>query len=215
MKANLFSITGEIKGEVEVPDEIFASPIREGVVWEVVRNYLANQRQGTAKTKTRGEVSGGGRKPWAQKHTGRARHGSIRSPIWVGGGVVFGPKPRDYSYTVPKKKKRLALISSLSAKMQEGGIIFLEDFSLAQPKTKEMVAILKNLSCEKEKTLLLLPAITKEVKLSGRNIPNFKCLLAKDLNAYEVLNHQRLIFTQEALIEFLKKFGERCEHHAR
>lgn len=210
MKANLLAITGEVKEEIEIPDEIFNCPIKEGIVWEVVRNYLINQRQGQAKTKTRGEVSGGGRKPWAQKHTGRARHGSRRSPIWVGGGKVFGPKPRDYSYRLPKKKRKKALAISLTAKMEQKGIIFLEDFSLPQPKTKEMVNILKNLGIfSKESCLLLLGQMTKEVKLAGRNIPNFQCRLGKDLNTYEVLKNKKLIFTQSGLQQFLAVFSKK------
>jgi|UniRef100_A0A7C3UUF4 large subunit ribosomal protein L4 len=208
MKVNLLTITGEVKKEIEIPDEVFNAEIKEGVVWEVVRNYLANQRQGTAKTKTRGEVSGGGRKPWPQKHTGRARHGSIRSPIWVGGGKVFGPKPRDYSYSLPKKKRRKALFSSLSARMKENGIIFIEDFSLPQPKTKEMANILKNLSITSDEScLLLLPEMKEEIKLSARNIPHLKCKLAKDINTYDVLENRKLVFTEKGLETFLLTIG--------
>ncbi|MEO0116644.1 MAG: 50S ribosomal protein L4 [candidate division WOR-3 bacterium] len=210
MKTSLFSITGEIKREIEIPDEIFNCPIEEGVVWEVVRNYLANQRQGTASTKTRGEVSGGGRKPWPQKHTGRARHGSRRSPIWVGGGKVFGPKPRDYHYSLPKKKKRKALAISLSAKMGEKGIIFLEDFSLLSPKTKEMVKILRNLGINQgESCLLLLAQITQEVKLASRNILHFQLKQAKDLNTYDVLKNNKLLFTESGLNQFLEIFSQK------
>ncbi len=208
MKANLLSITGEVKGEIEVPETIFNTVVNEGLLWEVCRNYLANQRQGTASTKTRGEVRGGGRKPWAQKHTGRARHGSRRSPLWVGGGKVFGPKPRDYHYRLPKAKKRKALLSALSFKMQKNEILFLEDFSLPQPKTREIANILKNLSLGLPRLtcLLLLADLVRDLKLASRNIKNLEVKLAKDVNPYEVLVSDRIIFTQSGLQQLIQKF---------
>uniref|UniRef100_A0A7V3ZVQ0 Large ribosomal subunit protein uL4 n=1 Tax=candidate division WOR-3 bacterium TaxID=2052148 RepID=A0A7V3ZVQ0_UNCW3 len=199
MKAELLSINGEIKGEIEIPGEIFASEINEGLIWEVVTNYLNNQRQGTACTKTRGEVRGGGRKPWPQKHTGRARHGSIRSPIWRKGGIVFGPKPRDYYYSLPKKKKKFALLSALSARYQDKAVIFLEDFNLEQPKTRLMYNILKNLKINSKNILLVVKEISRNVKLASRNIPNLTLMPAHSLNAYEVLVNDKIIFTESGL----------------
>ncbi len=199
MKAEIFTINGEIKGEIEIPEEIFAYEINQGLIWEVVTNYLNNQRQGTASTKRRGEVSGGGRKPWPQKHTGRARHGSIRSPIWRKGGVVFGPKPRDYYYSLPKKKKRLALLSALSARYQDKEILFLEDFNLNEPKTKLMYNILKNLKVNGEKVLLVVKDMERNIKLASRNIPNLTLMPADSLNAYEVLVNNKIIFTESGL----------------
>lgn len=199
MKAELFSINGEVKGEIEIPEEIFACKINQGLIWEVVTNYLNNQRQGTASTKTRGEVRGGGRKPWPQKHTGRARHGSIRSPIWRKGGVVFGPKPRDYYYSLPKKKKRLALLSALSARYQDKAILFLEDFNLDEPKTKLMYNILKNLKMNGEKVLLVVKDMERNIKLASRNIPNLTLIPANSLNTYEILVNNKIIFTESGL----------------
>ncbi|MEO0089378.1 MAG: 50S ribosomal protein L4 [candidate division WOR-3 bacterium] len=199
MKAELLSINGEIKGEIEIPEEIFGCEVNQGLIWEAVTNYLNNQRQGTASTKTRGEVRGGGRKPWPQKHTGRARHGSIRSPIWRKGGVVFGPKPRDYYYSLPRKKKRLALLSALSARYQDKEILFLEDFNLDEPKTKLMYNILKNLKMDGEKILLVVKNMERNIKLASRNIPNLTLMPANSLNAYEVLVNDKIIFTESGL----------------
>ncbi|MEO0081983.1 MAG: 50S ribosomal protein L4 [candidate division WOR-3 bacterium] len=143
---------GAVKGKVELPEAVFGQPVHSSLVWESVKAFLANQRQGTAATKTRGEVSGTGKKPYRQKHTGRARHGSRRSPIFVGGGIAWGPKPRDYSQAIPKKKRRAALVSALSARHAEGGIVVVEDFELNQPKTKELVGILKAMGLGPEGT---------------------------------------------------------------
>ncbi|MEO0130097.1 MAG: 50S ribosomal protein L4 [candidate division WOR-3 bacterium] len=204
MKAELLSINGGLKGEIEIPEDIFACEINKALIWEAVTNYLNNQRQGTASTKTRGEVRGGGRKPWAQKHTGRARHGSIRSPIWRKGGVVFGPKPRDYYYSLPRKKKRIALLSALSARYQDKEILFLEDFNLNEPKTKLMYNILKNLKMNDKKVLLVVKNMEKNIKLSSRNIPNLTLMPANSLNAYEILVNDKIIFTESGL-ESLKE----------
>lgn len=204
MKAEILTIEGKVKGEIEIPQEIFACEINQGLIWEVVTNYLNNQRQGTASTKTRGEVRGGGRKPWPQKHTGRARHGSIRSPIWRKGGVVFGPKPRDYYYSLPKKKKRLALLSALSARYQDKEVLFLEDFNLNEPKTKLMYNILKNLKINGEKVLLIVKDMERNIKLASRNISNLTLMPANSLNAYEVLINNKIIFTESGLEELKK-----------
>ncbi|MEO0088438.1 MAG: 50S ribosomal protein L4 [candidate division WOR-3 bacterium] len=199
MKAELLSINGEIKGEIEIPEEIFGCEVNQGLIWEAVTNYLNNQRQGTACTKTRGEVRGGGRKPWPQKHTGRARHGSIRSPIWRKGGIVFGPKPRDYYYSLPKKKKRLALLSALSARYQDKAVLFLENFTLEQPKTKLIYNILKNLKMNGENVLLVVKEMDQNIKLASRNIPNLTLMPANSLNAYEVLVNDKIVFTESGL----------------
>lgn len=199
MLADVVTRSGEKSGTVELPDSIFGIEPNRALLWEVTRMYLANRRQGTASTKRRGEVRGGGKKPWRQKHTGRARVGSIRSPVWKGGGVVFGPKPRDYSYSMPKKKRRLALVSALAEKSKENLIKIIEDFTLDKPKTKEMATILKNLNLVGEKTLLAVAELDENLKRSARNIPLLKVAPAKDLNAFEVLAHRYLVLTKRSL----------------
>jgi len=161
-------------GNIKLNDKVFSVPINGPLLHDVVVNYLANQRQGTHATKTKGLVSGGGKKPWKQKHTGRARAGSIRSPLWRGGGIVFGPQPRDYSYNLPKKAKRLALKTALSLKMSDGAITIIDGLSMDKPKTKEIIATLKNLGLEGEKVLIITPENDKIITLSARNIPGVK-----------------------------------------
>lgn len=185
-------------GKINLDDNIFSVPPRGSVLHEAVLNFLANQRQGTHATKTRGLVRGGGRKPYRQKHTGRSRAGSIRSPLWRGGGIVFGPQPRDYSYQLPKKAKRLALQTALSIKMSEGAIAIIDALSIDKPKTKEMVSILKNLGLEGKSTLIVLPEKDDAVMLSVRNIPDVKVARVSDLNPYEVMVHDRLLITKDA-----------------
>jgi large subunit ribosomal protein L4 len=185
-------------GKINLDDNIFSVPSRGSVLHEAVINFLANQRQGTHATKTRGLVRGGGRKPYRQKHTGRARAGSIRSPLWRGGGIVFGPQPRDYSYQLLKKAKRLALQTALSIKMSEGAIAIIDALSIDKPKTKEMVSILKNLGLEGKSTLIVLPEKDDAVMLSVRNIPDVKVARVSDLNPYEVMVHDRLLITKDA-----------------
>jgi large subunit ribosomal protein L4 len=167
-------------------------------MYDVAIMQLANRRQGTASTKTRGEVRGGGRKPWIQKGTGRARHGSIRSPIWVGGGIAFGPKPRSYRYTMPKKIKRLALKSALSAKAQSDKVIVLDSFDLKEPKTKSVLKILQNLKID-GKVLLVTAQADEVVYKSARNLPNVHTAVADQLNVLQVLNADYLVFTREAV----------------
>src|SRR5690606_18727326 len=151
----VYNTKGEQVGDIELRDDIFGVEANEALVHQAVVRYLANQRQGTASTKTRGEVSGGGRKPWRQKGTGRARHGSIRSPIWVGGGTVFGPKPRDYRQAMPKKARRAALRSALSSKVAAGEFLVLDELQLAQPKTRQVVELLNNLNAKGSSALLV------------------------------------------------------------
>ncbi|MEO0091308.1 MAG: 50S ribosomal protein L4 [candidate division WOR-3 bacterium] len=208
MYAELLAIDGTVKDKIELSELVFGQKDNNGLIWEAVCNYLANQRQGTAKTKTRGEVRGGGKKPWAQKHTGRARVGSIRSPIWVGGGVVFGPQPRDYSYKIPKKKKRKALCVALSMKLRQQGIKFVEDFDLESHKTKEMLKVLKNLGLNSGKTILVNEAFSKNMILASRNIQNLELVLAQDLNIYECVASDNLAFTQKGLAAIEKRLSK-------
>jgi large subunit ribosomal protein L4 len=184
-------------GEINLPEEIYAVPVKRGLLHEVVRWQMARWRAGTACTKTRGEVRGGGRKPWRQKGTGRARQGSIRAPHWVGGGVVFGPKPRDYSFKLNKKQRRLALKMALSTRAKEGKLLVVEDFGLSGIKTKDFVAFLKQLGVED--ALVVVPERDEVVEKSARNIPTVKVLAVEGLNVYDVLDHEYLIIKREAL----------------
>ncbi len=186
-------------GNIKLDDKIFSVPINGPLLHDAVVNYLANQRQGTHATKTKGLVSGGGKKPWKQKHTGRARAGSIRSPLWRGGGIVFGPQPRDYSYNLPKKAKRLAMKTALSLKMSDGAITIIDGLSMDKPKTKEIIATLNNLGLEGEKVLIITPENDKIITLSARNIPGVKVVRVSDLNSYDVLVHGRLLMTKDAV----------------
>lgn len=196
-KVAVYNTRGEQVGEIELKDEVFGQPVNEAVMHEVVVMQLANRRRGTHDTLVRGEVRGGGRKPWRQKGTGRARHGSIRSPIWRGGGTVFGPHPRDYGYSVPKKVRRLALKSALSAKVNEGRIVVLDDLTIPAPKTREMVEILNNLKADK--ALVVTAGADINVEKSARNIPGVKSLAAAHLNVYDILDHPTLVITRDAV----------------
>ncbi|MEW6162945.1 MAG: 50S ribosomal protein L4 [Nitrospirota bacterium] len=189
-------------GKINLNNEIFGFSARPAILHEAVINFLANQRQGTHATKTRGLVRGGGKKPWRQKHTGKARAGSIRSPLWRGGGIVFGSQPRDYSYELPKKVKRLALRTALSIKMSEGAITVIDRFSMDRHKTKDMIAILKNLGLERERILIVTPERDEVVTLSARNIPGVKVVRVSDVNSYDVLVHGRLLMTKDAVARF-------------
>jgi large subunit ribosomal protein L4 len=189
---------GAPAGELDLKDEIFGIEINENAVYEVVKNYLANQRQGTQSAKTRGEVRGGGKKPFRQKGTGRARQGSTVAPNHVGGGIVFAPKPRDYSYSVPKKVKRLALKSALSAKVRDGEIIVIDALSFEAPKTKEMVAFLGNVKAEK-KALIVTAEKDEAVVRSASNIPGVGTTQVGTLNVYDILNYTSFIVTKDAV----------------
>lgn len=188
-----------IIGKINLRDEVFGLQAKPAVLHEVVTNYLANQRQGTHATKTKGLVRGGGRKPFKQKHTGRARAGSNRSPLWRGGGTTFGPQPRDYSYDLPKKVKRIAVKTALSIKISEGAITVIDGFSLTQPKTKDMVTTLKNLGFEGKKVLIVTPEKDEAVILSTRNIPGVRVVRVSDLNSYDVIVSHRLLMTKDAV----------------
>ena len=197
-KVNVYNINGEVVEEMELSDDIFGIEINEHAVYEVVKNQLANKRQGTQSAKTRAEVRGGGRKPWRQKGTGRARQGSIRSPQWKGGGVVFAPKPRNYSYSVPKKVKRLALKSVLTSKVLENEIIVVDELNLNAPKTKEMINVLKNLKADK-KALIVIDKKDENVILASRNIPNVQTAYVNTINVYDILKYNSFIITKEAV----------------
>ena len=197
--ANHFTHTGQAKGEVTLPEGTFGIEPNRHVMWEAVRNFLANPRQGTTNVKTRAEVSGGGRKPWRQKGTGRARAGTTRSPIWVGGGRAFGPHPRDYSYVLPKQTRRLALRSALSAKALAGEVVVISDFRVTEPRTREVARILKSLDLAEAKCLLVIPEHDADLARAARNIPVLTTREYRLLNAYEVLQADRLVIMESAL----------------
>ncbi|CUA81235.1 MULTISPECIES: 50S ribosomal protein L4 [Anoxybacillus] len=197
-KVALYNQNGENIGEIELNDAVFGIEPNKHVLFEAVIMQRASLRQGTHKTKNRAEVSGGGRKPWRQKGTGRARQGSIRSPQWRGGGIVFGPVPRSYSYKLPKKVRRLAIKSALSSKVLENSIVVLDNLTLEAPKTKEMVKILNNLSVDR-KALIVTADANENVILSARNIPGVTVVTASGINVLDVLNHDKLIITKAAV----------------
>src|SRR5690554_907489 len=197
-KVNVYNMLGELVEEMELSDAVFGVEVNEHVVYEVVKNQLANKRQGTQSAKTRAEVRGGGRKPWRQKGTGRARQGSTRAPQWKGGGVVFAPKPRDYSYSIPKKVKRLALKSALSSKVLDQEIIVVDSLALEAAKTKEMVKVLSNLNVNK-KTLIVIPERDETVIRAASNIPGVKTAYVNTINVYDILNCDSFLITKEAV----------------
>ncbi|MCY9546225.1 50S ribosomal protein L4 [Lysinibacillus xylanilyticus] len=197
-KVSVLSQTGASVGEIELNDTIFGIEPNEAVLFDAVVAQRASLRQGNHKVKNRSEVAGGGRKPWRQKGTGRARQGSIRSPQWRGGGIVFGPTPRSYSYKLPKKVRRLALKSALSAKVVEQNFLVLDALSLAAPKTKEFTKILKDLSLEK-KSLFVTADLDENVALSARNIPGVTVLTANGINVLDLLGHDKVVFTKSAV----------------
>lgn len=199
METKLFNIKGEEIGKIELPEIIFSAKPDPHFLHEVVKYYLAAKRVGTASTKTRGEVSGGGKKPWRQKHTGRARAGSIRSPLWRKGGVVFGPKPRDYSLDIPKAKKIKALIQALSAKYSDSQIFVFENFDIEAPKTKILFSLLKTMNLSGKKVLIVNDKIDEKLLLAARNIPEVEVIDANSLNTYDVLDSNFLLISAESL----------------
>jgi large subunit ribosomal protein L4 len=205
-KVAVYNKEGATVGEITLSDAVFGAEVNVGLMHEAVQMYLANQRQGTADTKTRAEVSGGGRKPWRQKGTGRARQGSIRAPHWRHGGVVFGPHPREFGWTMPKKARRAALRSALSAKFQAGDIIVVDQFDLEAPKTKEVATLLHNLKVE-GKAFIVTADTNINVYKSARNIPGVNCNAAVNLNVYEVLNTGKLVFTRDAVAKVEEVLG--------
>jgi large subunit ribosomal protein L4 len=197
-KVTLFNQTGSQVGEIELAEAIFGIEPNEAVLFDAVIMQRASLRQGTHKVKNRSEVRGGGRKPWRQKGTGRARQGSIRSPQWRGGGIVFGPTPRSYTYKLNKKVRRLAIKSALSTKVLENNVIVLEDLVLNAPKTKDMVAVLKGLAIEK-KALIVTADANEAIELSARNIPGLTVVTANGVNVLDVLGHEKLVLTKAAV----------------
>ncbi|MCY9092045.1 50S ribosomal protein L4 [Bacillus mojavensis] len=197
-KVALYNQNGSTAGDIELNASVFGIEPNESVVFDAILMQRASLRQGSHKVKNRSEVRGGGRKPWRQKGTGRARQGSIRSPQWRGGGVVFGPTPRSYSYKLPKKVRRLAIKSVLSSKVNDNNIIVLEDLTLDTAKTKEMAAILKGLSVEK-KALIVTADANEAVALSARNIPGVTVVEANGINVLDVVSHEKLLITKAAV----------------
>ena len=196
-KLNVVSVDGKKVGDITLSDEIFGIEPNEFAVQAVIKNYLANQRQGTQSAKTRAEVRGGGRKPFRQKGTGRHRQGSSTDPTQVGGGVVFAPKPRSYRYSLNKKLKRLALKSALSAKVADNELIVVDEFKFTEPKTKEMVKVLENIKAEK-KALIVMDEKDDNVVRSASNIPGVRTALVSTMNVYEIVNHYTLVLTKAA-----------------
>ena len=203
-KLPVHDIKGKETGSVQLPDEIFGGKVNEAVLHQAVVMYLANKRQGNASTKTRGEVSGGGRKPWKQKGTGRARAGSSRSPLWIKGGVVFGPHPREYGYALPKRTRIAALRASLNAKFQANQLLCVEDIQLTKAKTKEVASILKTFKL-RGKTLALFDGTKNDVILASRNIPFLSLSCAGDINAYDVMKNKTVLVTKSAIENLLKR----------
>ena len=197
-KIDVYDIKGKKVKELELKEEVFGIEPNEAVVHSVLINFLANQRQGTQSTKTRAEVSGGGKKPWRQKGTGRARQGSTRAPQWIKGGIALGPRPRSYRYTVNKKEKRLAIKSILSSKVLENELVVVDKLPLKEIKTKEMANALENLKVE-GKTLIMLKEKNENVQKSARNIKNVKTTLVETINVYDLLKYSKLVATEDAI----------------
>jgi large subunit ribosomal protein L4 len=197
-KVDLYNMQGETVGNIELSDNIFGVEVNTNAIHLAVKNQLANMRQGTQSTKTKSEVSGGGRKPWRQKGTGRARHGSIRSAQWTKGGIALGPKPRSYRYTLPKKLKRLALKSALTSKVNENEILVLDNLAFDEIKTKQMVNVLNNLKVDTS-ALIVLDIKNENVEKSARNIPGVKTALFNTINVYDIMKHEKFIITKDAV----------------
>lgn len=197
-KVDVFNMKGEVVGQIDLSDDIFGVKVNEAAMHTAVVNQLANKRQGTQSAKTVREVRGGGKKPWRQKGTGRARQGSIRNVQWKGGGVAFAPKPRSYSYTIPKKLKRVALKSALSSKVLENNIIVLEDLSLAEIKTREFMKVLNNLKIDTS-ALVVMPSVDEKVVKSARNVPEVKTAWVNTINTLDILKYQKFIITKDAV----------------
>ncbi len=196
---SVYNNSGNEVEKINLNKEIFEENINEHVVHEAVTAQLAAKRQGNASTKGRSEVRGGGRKPWRQKGTGRARHGSIRSPLWVGGGITFGPKPRSYKKKINRKTKKLAIRSVLTAKADAGELLIIDNLSFDRPKTKDATELLKNLNLSDKKVLFVLPEKDKNAYLSIRNITNVKTMVLDGINVYDLLNNDMVVIPQPAL----------------
>jgi len=203
MKVQVLDQSGNPVEEMNWPEEVLNYPVKDHLVYETVVNYLANQRQGTASTKTKAEVSGGGRKPWRQKGTGRARTGSNRSPLWRHGGTTFGPRPRDYGYELPKKARKNALKSALAAKLGDNLLLIINEINISQPKTKEAAAWLKNLKIDS--ALIVESRENKNLFQAVRNIPEVKAVDGEKLNIYDVLRYKWLVFSQKEFNSLLER----------
>ena len=200
---DVYNVEGKKVSTIDLKEEIFGIEPNEAIVHSVLVNFLANQRQGTQSTKTRSEVSGGGRKPWRQKGTGRARQGSIRAPQWIKGGIALGPKPRSYTYKVNRKEKRLAIKSVLSSKVLENKLVVIDELPFKEIKTKQMVSVLENNKVE-GKTLIMLPEKNEAVQKSARNIEGVKTTLVNTINVYDLLKYSKLVVT----LDTVKKLEE-------
>jgi large subunit ribosomal protein L4 len=207
------NLKNEEVGEVELSDAVFGAPLNEGLIHAAVRNFMANARQGTSATKTRGDVSGSGRKLWKQKGTGRARIASLRSPLWKGGGNTHGPQPRDWSYNMPRKMRQGALRSALSERVREGRVVLVDGWKFDKPKTKDFVASLKQLGLE-GKTLIVDSLDNENLMLSTRNIQSAKLVNSFGLNIYDLLYHERLIISEAAVKELEQLLGPKSEEKA-
>ncbi|MCL5677439.1 MAG: 50S ribosomal protein L4 [Firmicutes bacterium] len=200
-KVTVYNVEGQTVGEMELSDAVFGAEVNESLLHDAVVRHLANQRQGTADTKTRSEVAGGGRKPWRQKGTGRARQGSTRSPQWRHGGVVFGPHPRDFRLQMPRRSRRAALRSALSAKVAAGDLVILDQLSFAEPKTKAVTGIIGKLQLGETKTLIVTAGPDANVYKSARNLPRVGTSQAGSLNVYDVMVHGKLVMTRDAALK--------------
>ena len=206
-KAKHYDLKGSLLGEVDLPAGAFGIEPNEHVLWQTVKAYQANQRQGTAATKTRSLVTGGNTKPWKQKGTGRARHGTTRSPIWVGGATTFGPRPRDYTQTVPRKLRRLALTSAMSLRARDGKVAVIDDFSLDAPKTRTIAGFMKSAGLSGKKVCFITEAVDPTVVKSCRNMAGVEVLSGNALNVYDLMNADVLVVTTGALKGLEETFG--------
>ena len=204
-KVSVYNMKGDEVGNIELNDEIFGADVNEHLIYMAVKQQLANSRQGTQKAKTRSEVSGGGRKPWRQKGTGHARQGSTRSPQWTGGGVVFAPVPRDYSFKMNKKEKRAALKGALTDKVQKGSIIVLDELKMEEKKTKVFAEVMKNIKAE-GKSYVVIGDNDQNVILSARNLPGVKTSVSDLINVYDIMNAKTLVVTKEAVAKIEEVF---------
>ncbi|MBF0994350.1 MAG: 50S ribosomal protein L4 [Lachnospiraceae bacterium] len=204
-KVSVYNMKGDEVGNIELNDEIFGADVNEHLIYMAVKQQLANRRQGTQKAKTRSEVSGGGRKPWRQKGTGHARQGSTRSPQWTGGGVVFAPVPRDYSFKMNKKEKRAALKGALTDKVQKGSIIVLDELKMEEKKTKAFAEVMKNIKAE-GKSYVVIGDNDQNVILSARNLPGVKTSVSDLINVYDIMNAKTLVVTKEAVAKIEEVF---------
>jgi Ribosomal protein L4 len=207
-KLNVYDMTGKVVGDIELDDSVFGIEPNAKVMHADVKSYLANQRQGTQSTLTRAEVSGGGRKPWRQKGSGRARQGSTRAPHWIHGGVAFGPKPRDFGYSINRKAKQLAIRSALSTKVSSGDMIVVDSLAFDAIKTKSMCSFLSAIGAEGEKALVVTPEVRKNVVLSARNISGVKTTIASILCVYDILHANKFIVDKEAALKIQEVYAK-------